>query len=51
MIGIAIGIMLGNFVSRHFDVPHDAAFISMMFLFGGIGLIISYLIERRTGKL
>ncbi len=46
MIGIAIGIMLGNFVSRYFDVPHNAAFIAMMFLFGGIGLLTSYFIEK-----
>lgn len=46
MIGISIGIMLGNFVSRYFDVPRNAAFIAMMFLFGGIGLVVSYLIEK-----
>ncbi|MFN8355129.1 MAG: DUF6249 domain-containing protein [Spirosomataceae bacterium] len=48
LIGIAIGIMLGNTVARLFDVPRQGAFIAMMFLFGGISLIVSYLIEKRA---
>jgi len=50
LVGTATGIMLGNFVAKHFDVPSEGAFIAMMFLFGGIGLIISYLIEKRNNK-
>ena len=46
LIGISVGIMLGNFVATHFDVPREGAFIAMMFLFGGISLVISYLIEK-----
>jgi hypothetical protein len=46
-IGIAIGIMLGNTVAKNFDVPRQGAFIAMMFLFGGISLIISWFIEKR----
>lgn len=47
LIGVALGIMLGNTVARHFDVPRQGAFIAMMFLFGGISLVLSYLIEKR----
>lgn len=50
LIGISSGIMLGNFVANHFDVPREGAFIAMMFLFGGISLIISYLVEKRSNK-
>lgn len=50
LIGAAIGIMTGNFVATHFDVPPEGAFIAMIFLFGGIGLIVSYLIENRKNK-
>lgn len=46
-VGIAIGLLLGNFVDRHFDVPRNAAFISMIFFFGGISLIVSFLIDRK----
>jgi hypothetical protein len=50
LIGIAVGIMSGNFIAEHFDVPRQGAFIAMMFLFGGISLVISYLIEKRNDK-
>ena len=50
LIGISAGIMSGNFVASHFDVPREGAFIAMMFLFGGISLIISYVIEKRSNK-
>jgi hypothetical protein len=50
LIGISIGIMLGNFVAEHFNVPRQGAFIAMMFLFGGISLVISYLIEKKSNK-
>ena len=49
-IGIALGILLGNFVARHFDVPREGAFIAMIFLFGGISLLVSYLIELKNIK-
>ena len=49
-VGVAIGIMLGNFVALHFDVPREGAFIAMIFLFGGISLLTSYAIERKKNK-
>jgi len=49
-IGIATGIMLGNFVANHFDVPRQGAFIAMIFLFGGISLLLSYIIELKINK-
>ena len=50
LIGIAIGILLGNFASEHLDVPRQGAFLAMILLFGGLGLVISYLIERKKNK-
>lgn len=50
MIGIAIGILLGNTVANRMDVPRQGAFSAMMLLFGGISLIISYLIEKSHYK-
>jgi hypothetical protein len=49
-IGVSMGIMLGNFAERNFDVPRQGAFIAMIFLFGGIGLLISYFIEQKTNR-
>src|SRR3569833_77425 len=50
LIGISVGIMLGNFVARHFDVPREGAFIAMMFLFGGISLVVCYLIDKQSNR-
>lgn len=46
-VGIAIGFLMSNFVNRHFDVPINVAFLSMIFFFGGISLIVSFLIDRK----
>jgi hypothetical protein len=48
LIGLSVGILLGNWVARNMDVPRQGAFIAMMLLFGGISLVISYLIERKN---
>jgi hypothetical protein len=50
LIGISIGILSGNFVAAHFNVPRDGAFIAMMFLFGGVSLLLSYWLEKRSNK-
>ncbi|MEP7322130.1 MAG: DUF6249 domain-containing protein [Saprospiraceae bacterium] len=51
LIGLSIGIMSGNFVAVRFDVPRQGAFIAMMFLFGGISLVVSYVIEKQGTEL
>lgn len=50
LIGVGVGILFGNFAQTHFDVPRQGAFLAMIFLFGGISLIISFLIERKLNK-
>lgn len=50
MIGVSLGILLGNSAANHWDVPRQGAFIAMMLLFGGISLIISYSIEKYHSK-
>jgi hypothetical protein len=50
MTGVAVGILMGNRVALHWDVPRQGAFIAMMLLFGGISLIISYCIEKSQSK-
>lgn len=49
-IGIAIGILMGNFASNIFDIRPQGAFLAMIFLWGGISLIVSFLIERKINK-
>lgn len=47
LVGIAIGILLGNVLEVSSSLNPVVSYFSMIFLFGGLGLIISHLIERR----
>jgi hypothetical protein len=47
LIGIALGILLGNVLTVTTDLAQEAAYFSMVFLFGGIALVISFFVEKR----
>ncbi|HYC85473.1 MAG TPA: DUF6249 domain-containing protein [Chryseosolibacter sp.] len=49
LIGIGIGFLLGYFLDRTFDME-EVAYFSMLFIFGGLGLGVAYLIEERKMK-
>jgi len=49
-IGVAIGILLGSILSATTVLPEEAAYFSMIFLFGGLGLVINYFIEKKDLK-
>lgn len=49
-VGIAIGILLGNILEVSTQLEEEVAYFSMVFLFGGAGLIINYFIERADAK-
>lgn len=46
LIGIAIGIVAGYFLMEA-GMDEGAAYFSMIFLFGGIGLVVSFLLQKR----
>jgi hypothetical protein len=46
LIGIAIGIVAGYFLNEA-GMNEVAAYFSMIFLFGGIGLVISFLMQKK----
>ncbi len=48
-IGIALGIVAGYFLSEA-GMDQTAAYFSMIFLFGGIGLVVSYLLQKKLEK-
>jgi hypothetical protein len=48
-IGIALGIVAGYFLSAA-GMNEVAAYFSMIFLFGGIGLVVSYLLQKKLEK-
>lgn len=46
-IGIAIGSLIGNLLYENNLMEEEIAYTSMVFLFGGIGLLSSYIILRK----
>jgi hypothetical protein len=49
-IGLAIGIILGNILYSLRLMDEESAYFSMIFLFGGIGLIVDYFLERKDNQ-
>jgi len=49
LIGLAIGILFGNLLanSEPFAEGEEDAYFSMIFLFGGLALLINYFIARK----
>ena len=50
LIGIAIGIFLGNILSATTVLDEEVAYFSMIFLFGGLALVISHFMERSQAQ-
>jgi hypothetical protein len=48
--GIAIGILTGYALNQLTGLEETVAFVSMVFLFGGLSLIINYLIDKKAGR-
>jgi FtsH-binding integral membrane protein len=49
LIGIALGIVAGYFLSQG-GMDDVASYFSMIFLFGGIGLVLSFLLQGKLEK-
>jgi hypothetical protein len=49
LIGVGIGILLGYFLDRTFNMD-EVGYFSMLFIFGGLGLGAAYLIEENKLK-
>jgi len=50
-VGLAIGIILGNILYHTGVMDEESAYFSMIFLFGGIALIVDFFIERNELKM
>ena len=46
-IGVAIGILLGATLIETTSLNTEASYFSMVFLFGGLGLVITHFVERK----
>lgn len=47
LVGIAVGILLGNVLEVATTLNPVVSYFSMIFFFGGLGLIISHMIEKK----
>jgi hypothetical protein len=46
LMGAGTGLLFGYFLDRQWDME-EVAYFSMLFIFGGLGLGIAYIIEER----
>ncbi len=49
LIGAGIGLLLGYFLDRSWDME-EVGYFSMLLIFGGAGLGLAYLIEERKAQ-
>ena len=47
LIGVAVGIFLGVILTEYAGFPENEAYFSCIFLFGGIGLLVAYLLKKK----
>ncbi len=52
LIGVALGILIGKLLAttEAFRFEEEAAYFSMIFLFGGAALIIHYFLDKKMEK-
>jgi len=46
-IGIALGILIGELLTTNFNLNDDVSYPSMIFLFGGLALVMFYFVDRK----
>lgn len=46
LIGVGIGFLMGGMLDRVFDME-ELGYFSMLFIFGGLGLGLAYIIEEK----
>ncbi|NOY51431.1 MAG: hypothetical protein GXO88_12835 [Chlorobi bacterium] len=49
-IGVAVGVLLGSILYHISLMNEESAYFSMIFLFGGLGLVIDHFIEKAERK-
>jgi hypothetical protein len=47
LIGLGIGLLVGNIIAASTKLEEEVAYFSMVFLFGGISLIIYHVMEKK----
>jgi len=47
LVGVGLGILIGNIIAATSSLHEEVSFFSMVFLFGGTALVLNYIIEKR----
>lgn len=47
LVGISLGILIGSFIDEYTTLPEEVGYFSMIFLFGGLALVINALMEKK----
>ncbi len=50
LMGLGTGFLFGNILVEKTEMPQEISYFSMLFLFGGLALILGYLVEKRERK-
>lgn len=45
-IGVGLGILFGNILESNFNLEEEVAYFSMIFIFGGAGLLLSHKLDK-----
>ena len=49
-LGVGIGILIGRILAEYTMLGEEESFFSMVFLFGGLSLLIFYFLEKKLEK-
>lgn len=49
LIGIGLGFLIGYFLDYNYDMD-EVGYFSMLFIFGGIGLGLAYIVEEKKQR-
>ncbi|MCU0370657.1 MAG: hypothetical protein MUC31_04530 [Bacteroidales bacterium] len=47
LIGLGVGLIIAEILVRSGAMQEEAAYLSMIFLFGGIALLVSYFLDKQ----
>jgi len=50
LIGVAVGMLVGNWMYQSYDLSNIVSYLSMTLLFGGLSLVLYFIIEAKFKK-
>ena len=49
-VGAGLGLLIGGLLDNARIIEEGAAYFSMLFIFGGLGLFLSYILEKKADE-